>query len=273
MDSMKRLLSVLCAAVLSAGCASTYTTPGGPAALASKPVADGARAGGDMAGGISGSGVRAAPVPMANVPAMVAFARVQATGYRSRTVSGYGGNDSQFSVITTRDVESDETTDRIRRMPNVVGLAALNRLLLPSDALTEARLREAARRVNADVLVLYTFDTQFYVKDFARPVSIVTLGLSPNKRAYVNTTATALILDARSGYVYGGAETTDKSEQLSNGWTSEDAVDDTRRRTESRAFDKLVGELEKTWPTIVAQYGQPATAPGANATTAPVAGR
>ena len=267
---IRLVAAVLCASMIGAGCASTYTVPGGPANMAMMQSQSGglAAAGGGSSGGLGGS---IDPVPMVRFPAMIAVARVQASGYRSHTAQGFGGEGSMFSVITTRDVETDGTIERVAKMPNVAGLASLNRLLLSGGSLSERGLRQAARRVNADVLLLYTFDTQFYTKDFARPVSIVTLGLSPNKRAYVTTTATALITDARTGYVYGGAETTEKSDQLSNGWTSEDAVDDTRRRTEARAFDKLVGELEKTWPNIVSQYSRPAGTPATAPTTAPAA--
>lgn len=260
--SIRFVAACLCASMIGAGCASSYTVPGGPAKMAMMRAGPEGVRNGNTAGVTVGSAPAAVqPVPMADFPAMIAFARVQATGYRSRTVTGYGSPGSMFSLITTRDVESDDALNRLAKLPGVAGVAPMNRLLLADSTLTEAELRDASRRVNADMLVLYTFDTQFYTKDYAAPLSVVTLGLSPNKKAFVSTTATALIVDSRTGYVYGGAETTDKTDQAANSWTTEDAVDDSRRRTEARAFDKLVGELEKTWPNIVSHYASPTTQP------------
>ena len=257
MHTLIRLAAaILCVSMIGAGCASSYVVPGGPANMAMMRTTP-ALSKNAVTVGNAPAVIEA--VPMAKFPAMIAVARVQASGYSSRSVKGYGGG--AYSVVTTRDVETDGTVERIAKMPGVAGLAQLNRLLLPPNLQTEADLREAAGRVQADILVLYTFDTDFYDRNYAAPLSVVTLGLSPNKRAFVTTTATALILDARTGYVYGGAETTEKSDQAANSWTTDDAVDDTRRRTESRAFEKLVGELEKTWPMIAARYGQPTAQP------------
>ena len=249
-----------CASVIGAGCASNYTVPGGPADMTAMRAGLPAHAPrGSVSVSVDDPRVVADPEPMAHFPAMLAVARVQASGYHSYSENAYGSG--AFSVVTTRDVESDDAVARILKLPGVAGVASINRLLLPAELRNEADLRDAARRVKADILVLYTFDTSFYDRDYAAPLSVVSLGLSPNKRAFVTTTATALITDARTGYVYGGAETTEKSDQAANAWTTDDAVDDTRRRTESRAFNKLIGEIEKSWPNIVTTYAQPTTAP------------
>jgi hypothetical protein len=71
-------------------------------------------------------------------------------------------------------------------------------------------------------------------------------------------------MDTRNGYVYGVDETTARSNQIASAWTSDDAVDDARLRTEGKAFDQLVGEFEKTWKGVVQQYaGAPAPGPAA----------
>jgi hypothetical protein len=59
-------------------------------------------------------------------------------------------------------------------------------------------------------------------------------------------------MDTRNGYVYGIAEATDQQNQLASAWTSDAAVDQTRKRVEAKAFAKLVGQLEQTWPGVVA---------------------
>jgi hypothetical protein len=58
-------------------------------------------------------------------------------------------------------------------------------------------------------------------------------------------------MDTRNGYVYGVAEATDRQKQLASAWTSEAAVDQTRRRVESAAFTKLAANLEGMWSGVV----------------------
>jgi hypothetical protein len=93
----------------------------------------------------------------------------------------------------------------------VSGVGPINRLLLPTHLETDRELREAAARMHADVLLLYTLDTTFVVEDKAAPLTVVSLGLSPNKQANVICTASALLMDTRNGYLYGEVSTDTKS--------------------------------------------------------------
>jgi hypothetical protein len=190
--------------------------------------------------------------PQAAFPTGVAVVRVQDVGYRTRTASGYGTG--KYCIVTTRDVEKEEHFDRLSHLPQISGIAPLNRLLLPSLLQSDLELRQAAAALHADVLLVYTLDTTFRIDEAGAPLTVISLGLAPNKTARVFTTASAILLDTRSGYVYGVAESTEKSSQLTSSWTSGETVDQSRQRTESAAFDKLVGELEKTWPRVVSQY-------------------
>jgi hypothetical protein len=194
--------------------------------------------------------------PLAKFPTAVAVARVQASGYRSRTAGSHGGG--AYSVVTTRDVETDAQVERLAKLPMINGIAPINRILLPPTLKSDLELREAAATLQADVLVIYTLDTNFYVRDMAKPLSVVSLGLSPNQQARVTTTASAVVMDTRNGYVYGLAEASDSYNRLASAWTNDDAVDAARLKTEAAAFEKLVGELEKTWTTVVARYAKPA---------------
>ncbi|MFT3789189.1 MAG: hypothetical protein QM770_23930 [Tepidisphaeraceae bacterium] len=240
---------LLVAIALLTGCAS-YTVPGGPAPL------------GALGATKADQAINTAPSllkyynakPLATFPAMIAVARVQSSGYQSRTAEGYGIG--AYTVITTRDVEDDASMAKLNALPKVQAVAPISRLLLPQTTRDEDDLRAAAARVKADMLLIYTFDTKFYTKDFAAPVTLITLGLSPNHRAYVTTTCSAILMDVRSGYIYGGAEATEKSDQIANGWTTDDAVDDTRLRTERASFKKMTAELEGEWTRILATYAK-----------------
>lgn len=190
--------------------------------------------------------------PTARFPVTLAVVRVQGAGYRSRTTCGYGAGD--YSVVTTRDVEEDEDFQAIENLGRVAGVATINRLLLPSRLHDDRELRAAAAAVHAEMLLLYTFDTTFDTEDGMRPLTVLTLGLFPTKNVRVNTTASALLMDTRTGYIYGVAEASAKRTQLANVWTSQDAADQSRRKTEREAFLQLVREFEGGWAQVVAGY-------------------
>jgi hypothetical protein len=190
--------------------------------------------------------------PLAEFPTGLAMARIQAPGYQSKTTEGYGRG--AYSVIITRDIEKEEQIKRLEKLPMVNGIAPISRLLLPQDLSSDRELRRAAADLHADVLLVYTLDTNFYDEDLAAPLTLITLGASPNRHISVVTTASAVLMDTRNGYVYGTAAATERHNELANAWGSEAAVDRSRRDTESAAFEKLVGEFEKTWRNVVKQY-------------------
>jgi hypothetical protein len=193
--------------------------------------------------------------PLAHFPTAVAAVRVQAPGYRPD--SGVTWGKGRYCIVTTRDVEKDSQTARLAKMPLVAGVVPINRLLLPEELNSDLELRQAAAALHADVLLVYTLDTTFEVEDKVAPLTTLTLGLSPTENASAVCTASAVLLDTHNGFVYGVAEATDKSSQIASAWTSGAAVDDTRKRTEAGAFEKLVGELEKSWDGVIRTYAAP----------------
>lgn len=234
------------------GCAAHYTPPGRGADLRAMAPESAAR----------DPGVRTDPSllpslnlqPLAKFPTAVAVARIQAPRYASATVQSWGTG--SYSIVTTRDIESPTDVARLEKLPMVSSIGPINRLLLPSYLNSDLELRQAAARMHADVLLVYTLDTKFVVEDKAAPLTVVTLGLSPNQQARVVCTASALLMDTRNGFLYGLAEATEQQSQLASAWTSENAVDETRRRTETKAFSKLVGELERAWAGVVTTYAR-----------------
>ena len=54
-------------------------------------------------------------------------------------------------------------------------------------------------------------------------------------------------MDVRTGYVYGSCESTSRKNQLASAWTSGEAVDFMRLKTERQAFEELLGEFEALW--------------------------
>lgn len=135
------------------------------------------------------------------------------------------------------------------------GLAPLNRLVTPDDLRTERELREAAANVQADMLLVYTFDTRFGSEQKIPFMKTITLGIFPTDEAQVTSTASAALVDTRNGYVYGLAEATNTQTQAANAWTTRDAIDQSRTRAEREAFDDLVKEIEGMWLSVVKTYG------------------
>ena len=196
--------------------------------------------------------------PLASFPAAVAIVRVQSPGYRSYTCSSWGVG--RYSIVTTRDVEAEADVARLSSLPMLRGLAPLNRLVLDEQLQSDEELRRGAARLHADMLLIYTLDTTFADVDRSTPLSVITLGIGPTKRMRVICTASAALLDVRTGYVYGLTEARKEHEELQNAWKTADEVDVTRREVESKAFAALVGELQNTWAGVVKEYATSARA-------------
>jgi len=231
---------LIAVAVTLAGCA-TYIPPGAKADL----------------NAIAPANIREgfAAKPTNPFPASIAAVRVQAPAYTNYYLDSNGGKygTGRYSVIVAREVEEPSQLDRITRLPNVAGLVALNRLLLPARLDSDREIREAASRLQADLVLLYTFDTSFFDADAAKPLSVITLGLSPTRQIRATTTVSGLLIDTRTGYIYSAYEVTDKEGTLATSWGSRDTADQVRRDTEKAAFKKLVDEFDSSWSQVVAR--------------------
>lgn len=231
------------------GCAS-YAAPGRGADLAAVGAPNAAQFGPGTDGVIRQAFDKR---PMPRFPASVAVARIQAPYYTSYShVQGYG--EGRFSVVATRDIEKPEQLERLAKLPQLRAIAPINRMLIQGRLDSELPLRQAAAALQADMLLIYTLDTVFDTENKAIPLSVVSLGLSPNKQVRVTTTASALLMDTRNGYLYGLAEATAQQNRFTNDWQNAVAIDETRRATETEAFGKLVGELETTWQNVLATH-------------------
>ena len=256
---MPRLLTLVLWATLVAlleGCAQSYTVPGGPANLANLGVTSEART------AATDHSVQAIlnKRPLVTFPATIAIARVQAADYASYTYRGGRNWQGAYSVITARDIEKDDDILAIARLPQVNGVVTLKRILLEGALNSDEQLRAAAARLHANLLLFYTFDTVFQTESRIPPLGVITLGLFPEQNAKVCCTASAVLMDVNNGYVYGVVEATSKDSQLANAWSSKQAMDDVRRRTERDAFAQLLKQFAAEWPVVVATY-RPATAP------------
>lgn len=241
LTAMRRLgLAAVAVAGLVAvqGCA-TYTTPASGANL--KALAD------------EDIGALMKVEPASPFPARIAIVRIQAPGYLSRTNSGYGTG--RYSVVTVRDVEDQDLFAGISALPMVGGLAPLSRIILPRNLESIRDLRISAARLRTDLVLIYSVDTVFHVEGTPLgPLSLITLGLLPDKKAFVSSTTSGAMVDVRTGFVYGVSEATEREEQLATIWNTQDIIDGARLKSETKSFRSFVGEFKKLWENIIAQY-------------------
>ncbi|MHC4260810.1 MAG: hypothetical protein ACYSTF_10450 [Planctomycetota bacterium] len=226
------------------GCGASYVTPGAGADLST----------------LAGASLTDKDIqkvldrkPVAPFPAHLATVRIQAPYYRSYMTDSYGSG--RYSVVTVKEIETDKHFEQLARLPMIRSVAPLNQILLPTKLESDKELRVAAANLHADLLLVYTLHTVFRVRDHdIGPLGIITLGFLPNHEAKVTSTASAVLFDVRTGFVYGLAESTAREKQMTNVWTSQDTVDESRIKAESRAFEQLLDEFKLTWKGIVEQY-------------------
>lgn len=240
---MRNLVVVL--AVFLGGCAS-YVTPGGSVRLDNFDRADLTEV--------------ASRKPAASFPARIAVARVQAPNYRSYSSASYPSV-GRYSVVTTQELATDENFQEIGAWPAVAGVAPISRLLLPDKLEKLDDLRLAAAKLQADILMIYTVDTTFTVQGRGYgPLAAISLGIVPDRDANVTATASAILIDTRTGFIHGVSEATAKATGLTNFWSSSDTVDKKRLEAERASFQLLVKDTAKTWAGIAKIHGGNAAA-------------
>jgi len=220
---MRKLVAIGSLLLLACGCAH-YQTPGGGVSIPSitePTIAEALKR-----------------EPAAQFPAHVIVARVQAAGYQSSSARGFGNG--RYSVLTTRDIETEDDFTQLAALPGIAAVGTINRILLPVDLHSVQDLREAAAHLRGDVILLYTVDTKFQTES---PLRIV-------------TTCAAAFVDVRTGFVYGVAEGNATETRRSSLWMSQAAIDAARLKAERDAFSAALKEVAKTWTAINAEYGR-----------------
>ena len=196
--------------------------------------------------------------PASEFPVNIAVARIQHPQYTSHKYQQnlYSEQKGNFSMILTRDAIEDEAFQKLSQLDGVKQASPFNRLLLPYNYKSIKDLRMAAAKMKAHMLMVYTFDTEFTIdtKNYG-PQNAFSLGYLKNKDVKVTTTASVALFDVQTEYLYGLAEATADEHKKSNAWKKEDDVDNLRITTERKAFEKLIGEIEKMWGGVVQEYG------------------
>ncbi|MEE8153813.1 MAG: hypothetical protein V3T53_02510 [Phycisphaerales bacterium] len=230
------------------GCVTSYITPGAAADLSTFGLTN------ELRESMTDTNIRSvlARKPLATFPVHLAVARVQSPGYYSYSTRGYGHG--KYSVITDRDFETDDDIAKLRALPEITDVVAINRLLLPANLTSDRELRAAAAAVHADMILIYTVDTRFTTDKVLQPLGALTLGLFPNETANVRSTMSAVLIDTRNGYLCAAAEASAKQSALTNAWSNRSTVERSRRKTERESFEKLLADFTRAWPQVVRTY-------------------
>jgi len=169
--------------------------------------------------------------------------------------------------LPLRNLDAAGKLDALKSLPQLANVTNVSSLLISTDGQiagpngqpvalwnkSDLALREAAARMHCDAVLLLKIDTTVTDGKIFAPLSLVTLGMFPNDRSEVISTALAALVDTRTGYVYATAERSAGKTCHTNSWD-----DDTRSRTmqlaNQKAIDKLFADFPALWSGIVAKY-------------------
>ena len=236
---MNHLFTVLSLLLSLSGCA-TYQAPGGGV-----PVVDLAQSGANRD--------TVNPQPAAPFPARILLVRIQASDYATTGSACFGTG--QYCVLTDSNVESTGAMQRLQALPLVAAVDRMPPASIPKSLNTIDELRAAAADLHADLLLLYSLDTRFTVDnaDLA-PLAVITPGFLPNKGARVTVRTSAVLVDARTGFVYGMAEATSWRDQNAAVWATRATIEDERRITERSSFELWQERFAALWQRVIATH-------------------
>jgi hypothetical protein len=190
--------------------------------------------------------------PTATFPATVAVVRVETPKLPPNAPPGYG--QGAYKVVFTRNVEKPEVFERLAKLPMVASLETMSRLELPDGLTNEQALRTAAVNDHCNLLMIYRFDDSYDDRDTVGWKTIVTAGIAPTKRLIVTSTASAVLVDSHTGFLYGSIDASSDKSTVSSCWAEDAAADSSRQDAEAAAFERLVPEMEKAWGKVITKY-------------------
>lgn len=238
MGSHFRCWSLVLSILFFAGC-STYVPPGGKVST------------GSLAG--TGPQGKNGPMPTNALPASVLMVRAQSSTYTNYYIERNGGKYGvgKYSVVATWDVEEQPQFDRISRLPQVKRVVTLIPSVLPDRFYSGQELCLIAQHLQAEMIFVYTFDTSFYGENPIQALGGIPVGLFQSQKVSGMTTASGVLFDARTGFIYFAVGSEEKANVPSKSLRSKDAADRARIWLEKGAFNKLIEYFECSWPYVL----------------------
>lgn len=184
--------------------------------------------------------------PTVTFPATLAVARIQTAG-------NYGTGAPSYRIIDVRGYET-ELADKMERLPGLHRMVPISNILLSGNPSQPDALRQAASTLKADLLFVYSVNTELREQDWSSPLSVVTFGMAPTVTVKVITTVSGALIDPDTGYLYGVVESTEKKEQKAAYMTVCNAWDQCREVTEQKAMEKMTDQLRDLWQGVQKEY-------------------
>ncbi len=198
-------------------------------------------------------------VPLARFPTAMAVIRVQSAANHSRS-GGVSYGRGSYRVVLTPTIETKKHLNQIRQLDQLTGVVRLNRLVLGQQLRTDKELRNAAARLHADLVLIYTINTEWTIDNDPEPLDAITFGLVKYKNITVTSTATALLMGTHNGFVYATSEVTRDKQYEDNAWRTSEQIEQVQETLEQEAFDGLVESFTKSWPELIRVYAKPSEA-------------
>ncbi len=120
-----------------------------------------------------------------------------------------------------------------------------------TDPKADLRLREAAAKLHADAVLILATETQATDGRIIAPLTELSLGLLPNKRYELISTALAALVDTRTGYIYGTIEKSRARSGITMAWGGDEVIQRARAKVEREAMEKLFADFPAFWRGVV----------------------
>jgi len=169
--------------------------------------------------------------------------------------------------LPLRNLDATGKLDALKSLPQLAHVTNVSSLLISTNGeiagpngqpvalwnKSDLALREAAARLHCDAVLLLKIDTSVTDGKVFAPLTLVTLGMFPNDRTEVISTALAALVDTRTGYVYATAERSAGKTCHAISW-DDDTRDRTMRLANQKAMEKLFSDFPALWSGIVAKH-------------------
>ncbi|WP_200761260.1 hypothetical protein [Poriferisphaera corsica] len=160
-----------------------------------------------------------------------------------------------YEIATPSMVLMDAIESQTEALPLTSNVGNLNSMLVKKHVKDIQEIREAAAKMNANILVLYTVQSRADERTYEiGPLNLIALGFLPNHHTKGQAIISMLMLDVDSGYVYGSAATTSTTKQLTNYWLISDALDSCAAEAELRAEEKMLAKFQELWTGVCNEY-------------------
>lgn len=179
-------------------------------------------------------------------PAVIAYVRVQEPQYESMTIRDGSGRHGTglYSVLAGGELQESSHLGRLSGSSGIAAVTELPASELPRGLSGAAELLGAARRKGADLLLVYTVNTNFYEVESGEQLLVITPGMEPHHTIRISSKITAELRDVTSGARRGTLQATSELLQRGLAWQTASAIDSARLENERDALRRVGAELE-----------------------------